>query len=246
MQYVRALVVASLTVAAAFGQPAFEVASVKPSPEISQAPIGLFTYPGGRIVATDYSLRFLIHDAYGIEPYRILGGPRWAGEDRFDIEAKPPASSESSHWVPANFKTPPNPEMRQMLQALLAERFQLQVHMETRKTSVFALVAAKGGAKLRPPASTTFPPFVSFLPQGLRGQNATMDQLAERLASLLSRPVLNRTGIQGNFDFTINCPPDDNMLLVGALPDQLGLKLKTQPGSMDVLVIDHAEKPASN
>jgi uncharacterized protein (TIGR03435 family) len=256
----RSLTAASLAVLAsclavaqdAATKPAFEVASVKPSPpQGGPMGIGLFTYPGGRIHATSYTLRMLIHDAYNLEMYKILGGPRWADDDRFDVEAKPPASSESSKFVPANFKSPPNPEMRQMLQALLAERFQLKVHTETRKESVYALVVAKGGPKLKQPASTTVQPFVSFFPHGLSGENATMDQLVERMATIFGRPVLNHTGIQGNFDFLIDYPPDDaatdrTVLLLSAIQVQIGLKLETQPGSIDVIVIDRAEKPSRN
>jgi len=172
----------------AFGQtpamaPAFEVASVKPAPSPPVGAIGLFTYPGGRIVVSNYTLRNLIHDAYEIEDYRILGRARWVDDARYNVEAKPPESSVSSKWVPENFKTPPNAEMRQMLQALLAERFQLKVHPETRKESVYALVVAKGGPKLKAPAADK-QPFVSFGRVGARdkaavlatldGQNATM------------------------------------------------------------------------
>src|SRR5207249_128170 len=131
-----------------------------------------------------------------VEDYLILGGPRWVDEDRFDIEAKPSSSSESSKWVPVNFKSAPNAEMRQMLQTLLAERFQLNAHNETRREQAFALVAVKGGAKLTKPASTTVQPFVSILPRGLEGKNATVDQLVERVAAILKRTVLNRTGIE--------------------------------------------------
>jgi uncharacterized protein (TIGR03435 family) len=140
----------------------------------------------------------LIHEAWGIEDFRILGGSNWTDTDRYNLEAKPPASSPSSTWVPANLKTPPNPEMRQMLQTLLADRFRLKTHPESRKEPVYALVVAKGGPKLTPPASTTVQPFVSFLPNGLSGKNATVDQLVERLASNLRRPVLNHTGFRGN------------------------------------------------
>jgi uncharacterized protein (TIGR03435 family) len=129
--------------------------------------LGLYTYSGGRILATGETLKKLIYDGYKVEMYNIVGGPRWVDEDRFDVEAKPPASSKSSKWVPANFKSAPNAEMRQMLQTLLAERFQLKVHTETRKESIYALAVAKGGPKLRPPVSTTVQPFVSFLPHGL-------------------------------------------------------------------------------
>jgi uncharacterized protein (TIGR03435 family) len=213
--------------------------------------IGLYSYPGGRIHATSYRLRYLIHDAYDVELYQIVGGPHWLDEDRFDIEAKPPASSDAARWVPASIKTPPNSEMRRMLQTLLAERFHLAVHRETRKEQLYVLTTAKGGPKLKPPASTTAEPFVAFLPHGFRGENATIDQLADRLARNLHRPVLNRTGIEGHFDFLIDCPPDnagtdENVLLLSALQDQVGLKLQTQPGSIDVIVVDHAEKPAPN
>src|ERR1700733_15074365 len=115
-------------------RPAFEVVSVKLAPPESRAMgIGLFTYPGGRIHATNYRLRQLIRDAYNIDTYRILGGPHWADEDRFDIEAKPSTSSDLSKWAPESFTSPPNAEMRLMLQTLLADRFQLKVHSETRK-----------------------------------------------------------------------------------------------------------------
>lgn len=257
MLLLRLAILAASASCLVFGQqaaskPVFEVASVKPSPpQGGPMGIGLYTYPGGRILATSETLRQLIHDAYNLDTYRILGGPRWVDEDRFDIEVKPPASSDSSKWAPANFKSPPNPEMRQMLQTLLAERFQLKVHTETRKEPVYALVVAKGGPKLKPPASTTAQPFVSFLPHGLSGQNATIDQLVERMARILRRPVLNQTGVQGNFDFLIDYPPDDaatdeTVLLLGAIQDQIGLKLETQPGSVDVAVIDGAEKPSGN
>jgi uncharacterized protein (TIGR03435 family) len=258
-----AAILAVLSFQTIFGQgvpPAFEVASVKPSTPVPGSAIGLFTYPGGRIVASNYTLRMLIHEAYDIEDYRILSGPRWVDEDRYNIEAKPSESSESSKWVPANFKTPPNPEMRQMLQTLLADRFQLKVHTEAKKESVYALVVAKGGPKLKTP-TTTKEPFVSFGRVGsvdkaavlstLNGQNATIAQLVERLATVVKRKVLDQTDLKGNFDFQLEYAADLAQSDAGesvfqALQDQLGLKLETQPGSTDVLVIDHAEKPSGN
>ncbi len=243
--------------------PAFEVASVRPCSVQDQGklPIGLFTYPGGRISATNYTLKQLIHDAYDLEMYRILSGPSWSDSDRFNVEAKPPETSAASKWVPANFKSAPNPEMRQMLQTLLADRFQLKVHRESKPESVYVLVTAKGGPKLSEPKDSTRQPFVSFGRTGpvtadaisstLRGQNATIDQLTERLAQVLRRPVENQTGIKGNFDFLIEYAAVDAQseaapALVRAIQDQVGLKLETRPGSVEVLVIDHAEKPTAN
>ena len=229
---------------------AFEVATVKASPLDGWRAVGLFTYPGGRIHATTYTLKMLIHDAYDVEMYHIVGGPNWLDELRFDVEAKPPASSASAQWIPANFKSSPNPEMRQMLQGLLAERFQLKVHRETRNELVYALVKPKEH-QLKPPADAQSAGFVNSTQTGLSGKNATMDQLVERLGSVLKRTVRNETGIQGNFDFLIDYPADDAgtdlvSRLLGALRDQTGLKLETRPGKTVVVVVDRAEKPTAN
>jgi uncharacterized protein (TIGR03435 family) len=246
---------AALAWRAVFGQetaapPAFEVASVKPSTEQDRV-IGMFTYPGGRVTAANYTLKMLIHEAYAIEDYKILGCPHWAETERYNLEAKPAASSTLSQWVPANFKTPPNAEMRRMLQTLLAERFQLKLHREPKKEAIYALVVARGGPRLSEPKDTAQQPFVVFLPHGLRGQNATMDLLVDRLATILGRPVLNRTGVRGTFDFLIDYPADDpgtdvEGRLLSALPEQVGLKFETQPGTVEVVVIDHAQKLSAN
>jgi uncharacterized protein (TIGR03435 family) len=252
----RSLILAALAFSLA-GQdaprPAFEVISVKaPTPESRRMGIGLFTYAGGRIHATNYTLKQLIHDAYNLEMFRILGGPHWLDEDRFEVEAKPAASSDLAKWIPESFKSPPNAEMRLMLQTLLADRFQLKAHFETRQESIYSLVVSKGGQRLHVPADKTAQPFVSFMQNGLRGTNATIDQLIERIARILGRPVLNHTGIQGNFDFNIVYSPeemannDGSTLLLSAIQEQLGLKLETQPGSVEVLVVESAAKPSEN
>jgi uncharacterized protein (TIGR03435 family) len=234
---------------ALFGQ-AFEVASAKPTADLAREPIGLFTYPGGRIRSTNYTLKQLIHDAYDLEDFRVVGGPRWIDEDRFNVEAMPPASSGSSKWAPANFKSSPNAEMRRMLQTLLADRFGLKTHRENRTERVYVLVAAKGGHKLRTPKSTAVQAFVIYQGSRLSGQNATMDQLAARLAQLLRRPVTNKTGVEGNFDFLVDYQPDDagseyTVRLLRAIQDQAGLKLETEQGSIEVLVVDSAQKPSA-
>lgn len=250
MEMARVAALILVAAGAVCGQ-AFEVVSVKPTADLEREPIGLFTYAGGRIRATNYALRQLIQDAYDLEDFRVVGGPRWIDEDRFNVEAVPPASSASSRWAPANFKSPPNAEMRRMMQTLLADRFQLKAHKENRMERVYVLVTAKGGHKLKAPKSTAAQPFVSFLRNGLSGQNATMDQLAARLASILRRPVTNKSGVEGHFDFLIDYPPDDagsdhTVRLMRALQDQIGLKLETEPGSIEVLVVDSAQKPSAN
>lgn len=206
-----------LAVAAAYAQKsapvAFEVASIKPvsQEDTYRLPADFYTYPGGRIKATNCTVKMLVREAYDVEMYQVTGGPPWTGDERYDVEAKPPSSSPSSHWIPASFKTPPNEEMRRMLQSLLADRFQLKLHRESKDESVYALVVAKGGPKLKDPKDKSTPPFVGFGRNGpvtapatslyFFGQNATMDVVALRLAQLLRRPVSNHTGISGNFDF---------------------------------------------
>jgi uncharacterized protein (TIGR03435 family) len=243
------------------GQPAFEVASVKPSPPLSAKSRGLFVYPGGRMVAWSYTLKQLIRSAYNLDPNSldipVLGGPSWADEDPFDVEAKPPESSQSSHWVPAKSTAPPTPEMRLMLQTLLADRFQLKLHTEPKKENVYALVLAKGGPKLKPSDGARSPSLAASktgpmdrMVNLLTGQNVSMAMLAAALAQTLRRPVLDQTGLTGNFDFHVVYPPDDGSgsapPLVRALERQLGLRLETKRENIDVLVIDHAEKPAGN
>jgi uncharacterized protein (TIGR03435 family) len=229
--------------------PRFEVSSVKPSGEQERI-IGMFTFPGGRVTATNYTLKMLIHEAWNVEDYRISGGPNWVSADRFSLEAKPAASSALSQWVPPSPKTPPTPEMRQMLQSLLADRFGLKVHRESKQEVVFTLKVAKGGPKLVPPNDATAQPFVSYLPHALRGQNATMDLLVDRIATLVKRPVANQTGLRGNFDFLIDYPPDDagsdtEVLLLRGLKEA-GLELQSERGAVEVIVIDHTEKPTPN
>jgi len=247
----KLLLVAIAIVCKMFGQaPAFEVASVKPCTEEQQRqfPIGLFAYPGGRLRVTNETLRQLIHDAYGLEMHQILGGPAWLDSERWIVEAKAPEASAGK------------PEMRLMLQTLLANRFGLKIHRETKTESVYALVVAKGGPKLKPPKDSTRAPFVGFgrtgpvtaeaLSQTFSGQNATMDLLAYRLSQHLRRPVTNKTGIEGNFDFLIEYSGADSQTtappLDRAIQDQVGLRLVTEPGSVEVIVVDGAAKPSAN
>jgi uncharacterized protein (TIGR03435 family) len=232
--------------------PAFDVASVKTAVRTDMGIGGVFVYPGGRLLVTQCPLLHLMYYAYSIEEFRVVNLPRWGSEDRWEIEAKPPESSALSKWVPPNLKTAPNVEMRRMLQTLLEGRFQLKVHREQRKESIWALVVAKGGPKLKAPETPERRGFVHF-PQGgfFMGQNATMDQLVERIGQTVHRPVLNETGIDGHFDFYIGRHEEDgetdrDVLLMRALQADVGLKLETRQANIEVLVVDHVEKPAGN
>ena len=139
MPWKRLTVVLALLPAAVFAQRVeFEVASIKPSVvQSGQYGIGFFSFPGGRVRANMVKLDYLIQIAFNLQPFQISGGPRWIHEDRFDLEAKPPATSKSAHANPRIFKLPPNDEQRQMLQALLKDRFQLKYHRESKDGPVY-------------------------------------------------------------------------------------------------------------
>jgi uncharacterized protein (TIGR03435 family) len=235
--------------------PAFEVVSVKPSDPNRRYSIGMFTYPGGRVEATYVPVDYLIQQAYDIQPFQISGEPRWAREERFDLVGKPPESSPSSKSNPAISKLPPNPEQRQMLQAALVDRFGLKYHWETKEGEIYLLVKSGKGLKLQPakdkddyPWAGGFsgPPFSN----GIQGINETMANLAERISPVLGRTVIDRTGIDGSFDFAFRYPGDEANPDIGAViltsVQGLGLKLEPNRGPVKILAIDHLERPSAN
>lgn len=243
-----------------FGQPAasppaFEVASVKLSTPQERV-IGLFTYPGGRITVTNYTLRMLIEEAYSVRTFQISGGPRWIDDERYSIVAKPPASSKSSKSMPPYPKAPPNEEQLSMLQTLLADRFHLQLHRETREGPIYILAVGNRELKLKPAKSADDYPWVGgpegggISGTGIAGTNASMQLLASRLTGYLRRPMLDQTGLQGAFDFRFECPRDENqpdiVASIFASLQGIGLKLEAAKGPVETLVIDHAEKPSEN
>jgi len=253
--------IAALASCGLFGQsvarpPAFEVASVKLSTPDERV-IGLFTYPGGRITATNYTLEMLMEEAYNVQRFQISGGPRWIGDDRYSIVAKPPASSKSSKAMPPYEKAPPSEEQLLMLQTLLADRFHLQFHREMKEGSVYLLTVSNKELKLKPAKSTDDFPWVgrpggggAVSGTGIAGTNASMQLLATRLTGYLRRPVLDQTGLKGAFDFKFEYAADDNqpdvIASIFSSIQGLGLKLEAAKGPVETLAIDHAEKPAEN
>ncbi len=240
---------------AATGLPAFEVASLKPSRPQSRS-IGIYTFPGGRITAENYTLAFLMEEAFSVQRFQILGGSRWIHEDQFDLEAKPPATSKSSKANPPYPKAPPNDEQRQMLQTLLADRFQLKYHRDTKEGPVYLLVKSKKELRLTDAKNKDDYPWVGGIPggaingNGIAGINISMPLLAVRLSRYLGRPVLDQTGLQGSFDFKFEYATDDphSDLISSILTSIQGLGLKLEPakGPVQTLVVDHAEKPSAN
>ena len=207
---IRPVAIAALSACGLFAQTrpafdAFEVATIKPSPIEARA--GRFiTMQGHQFVARNHALKTLLAAAYNLTPVAISGGPGWVDSDRYDILAKPPGEVR-----------PTLGEQMAMLRKLLADRFKLTFHRETKEFSVYALTVAKGGAKLREgtePPEGPLPLIFHVSPQEvtLPGRNATMGELASVMQrSALDRPVLDRTGLSGRYDFQLVFTPDETL-----------------------------------
>jgi len=251
-----------LAIPSAFSQsdiklPQFEVASVKPANPKGAGGFGLYTYPGGKVVASQCTVQYLLMEAFKIKPFQISGAPGWTKDERYDIEAKPPASSASIHSDPASFKSPMNEEQRQMLQALLIDRFHLQFHRETKQAPSFVLEKTGKPLKLQSPKDKNDYPWagspeggaVAF-GTGLAGRNISMPELAVRLSGFMGRPVVDQTGLQGSFDFEYKTGDDDpgidaTSTIVTSL-QPLGLRLRSTFSPVENIVVDQIERPSQN
>ena len=235
-----------LVVTAVFAQTplTFEVASVKVHPFPYQ--VVKSEVSGPRATWEAYGLEGLIMEAYRVDSYQISRGPAWLASDRFDINAKAPGD-----------RTLTADRKREMLRALLEDRFQLKVHRETREQPVYSLVVAKGGPKLKA-SSEDARPGMTLESKGqaveILFSKWDMARLAGQISGNEGRKVVDKTGLSGEYDITLSYADDrraaggqqDGPSLFTALQEQLGLKLESQKGPVEVLVIDHAEKPSEN
>jgi uncharacterized protein (TIGR03435 family) len=230
---------------------AFEVATVKPSDPAARGG-GIRPLPGGQTyVATSVPLRMMIKLMYGITDVQIVGGPDWINTDRFDVRAK----AEK----PSNLN-----ELHEMFQTLLADRFKLQFHRETRTLPVYALVVDKPGKMKVDDSANNFDIPIQGTGRGqVAGVRVPMSYLAWFLSQQLNRPVLNKTDLDKFYAFTLQWTPElppgfvprpgeepppvaDGPTIFTALREQLGLKLDSQKGPVEVFVIDSAQKPVEN
>lgn len=233
---------------------AFEVASVTPCKPGTPEPLWEhtntpdFIAPGGRFTARSVDLKFLVEWAYGILPAQHSEGPSWFGSDRYDIVAKAEGN-------------PSEAQIKLMLQALLVERFKLQCHRETRELSVLAVSLGKNPPKLSPakdgetralriePRMGPDQKVTSFHVMCTR---FTLAQLSATFARQLGRVLVDRTGLEGEFDFSFDMTPDEHQpnpmdasILIAALRDQIGLSVKPEKAPVDFWIIDRAEKVAA-
>jgi uncharacterized protein (TIGR03435 family) len=225
--------------------PGIEVSTIKPSaPNTADQSIRFLQ---GRLLANNKTLAELMLFAYGVHPEQISGAPGWVRTDRFDIVGLPDREG-----------APNQAQMAAMLRKLLAERFGLRLHREKKELSVFTINVERGGPKLTPAQSTARLPSFGLRGLGtLNARNGTMPEFAELMqAYLVDRPVLDKTGIMGRFDFTLTWRPeqvpagnaelDDRPDLITAMKEQLGLRFAAERAPTDILVIDRVEKPSEN
>jgi uncharacterized protein (TIGR03435 family) len=223
----------------------FEVASIKQHPgeiTFSSDP----SIRGRKVSATASTLLDLITYAYGMRYDQVTGGQDWASSDHYDLDAK----ADGEGILTAS-------QSRLMVQALLADRFQLKVRRETQEAPVYALVIGKNGPKLKAVApDATGGGSVRGTAKGLHMETTkgTMEQLALQLSNTAGRPVVDKTGLAGYYVYTLDwypanliAPADlDTPSMFDALQEQLGLKLESTRGPVEKLVIDHAGRLSQN
>ena len=258
--------------------PKFDVASIRPAATKDGMREMMLTPDGTTIRGVP--VQMLLRAAFGVEDDRILGAPSWVKSNRFDIEAK-----VSPQDAPKLDKLDGENRLA-MLIPLLAERFNLKYHHETRELPMYALVVAKGGPKLTVSKAEPAPTpddlgkigsrpkgidkrgWMRMMPGHIESQDTTIPMLTHALSPPLGHSVVDKTGLTGRYDYTLqwtpeNVPPsmpgaeggpesadaeNDAVAasLFTAIQEQLGLKLESQKGPVDVIVVDHIDRPSPN
>ena len=253
---VMLLVAGAAAAQRAADQPAFDVASVKPSPPVASGQninINLGTARHGEVTLRNTTLSDCIRWAYELVSDDQVSGPDWTRSYtvRFDIDAKAPPDT-------------PREQLMLMMQRLLAERFQLVIHREPRPLPHLELEVAKNGPKLHRSDDDATPSNPGYGRGRLFYDHVSMRTLTVLLSRQLRQPVLDRTGIDGFYDVKLEWAPDDSQPagradgaeapragdvalpdIFGAVEAQLGLKLEMKKTPVEILVIDHAEKTPS-
>jgi uncharacterized protein (TIGR03435 family) len=235
--------------------PAFDVAAIhehNPAPHERSHIID----SNGRFTTVNVDLKAIIQWAFDLPESRIVGGPSWLWSARWDIEARADNALDMQKTYDA---AAARQQKRQMVQALLADRFHLAVHQETRELPIYALMVAKGGPKFLGTKAdgSKFDRWNGRIE--IQGGDNTVAVLAEELAETLGRVVVDKTGIEGRYKIALTWTPDDGAVpassatasdqgpsVFTALQEQLGLKLESEKGPVQVLVIDGAAMPSEN
>jgi uncharacterized protein (TIGR03435 family) len=235
-------------------KPDVEVATIKPTqPGNEQI---MFSVHGGTLVIKNLTLGFIMSFAYDLPLRQITGEPGWMDTDKWDIEAKADTPGALN-----------NSQLKLMMQKLFAERFGLQVHEEKRKMAAYVLSVSKNGPKMTKTTDASLSPSQLLYPQGvIIAKSVPIAVLAQMLQDyILGQPVVDKTGLEGRWDFTLRWTPDETQFpdapesvrrpaddanawppLFTAIQEQLGLKLETQKADVPVLVVDHVDHPSPN
>lgn len=245
----------------------FEVAAIKPADPDAHGS-SMMTDRVGGLNVTNTPLRALITAAYGIRDFQLSGGPGWVGTERFDIIAKPErvegaAEPPDGPTMTDGQRKVRNEQWNERVRTLLADRFGLVVHKETKEQPVYVLTVAKNGPKL----TVVTTPGDRQGTSGGRGRSqgyaATISMLANTLSNATGRPVIDKTGLTAKYDYILEWVPDAGATgssgqdtpqpvdspgptIFTALQEQLGLKLESSKGPVENVVIDHVDHPSAN
>jgi len=224
----------------------FAVASIRPSAgEVQFEHDGKTEITPGTLTMRDVTLATCIKFAYGVKDSQI-SGPEWLQSEHFDILAKADAPVAED-------------QLKLMMQALLADRFKLSFHRQSKELSAYAMTVAKGGAKLKESAPDT-KPFRENSAVGTVVKAMTMKEWADFISGPMQTPVVDMTGLKGRYDFSLdftaylpggekvmNVAFDNaNGIMIAAMQGELGLKMESRKETVDVLMIDHVEMPSAN
>jgi uncharacterized protein (TIGR03435 family) len=261
-------------------KPECEIVSIKPTdPNNRVGRSGLLYTPDG-FTAKNVGGWALLHAAYEVENYQVSGAPKWFDTEHYDIEAKmTPALADEIQKLGLQKS---QPLRQQMMQALLADRFNFTAHHETKDVPIYSMLIAKNGSKLqepkpdetydhglKSPEGQPYKDAIFFSGRGgtltMSAQAASMTSLASVLSGQLNRPVIDKTGLTGFYDFSFPFAPEEiqsasvpsagptpaapesNLpTLMVAIEEHLGLKLESGKGPAPIIVIDRIEKPSGN
>jgi len=229
----------------------FDVASIRPHDPGDNRFLVRPPSNGG-FTAAGTTAKFVLMLAYDVQETQVIGGPGWFATEKWDIEAR--TDDRAGHSVA---------ETRRMLQNLLEQRFSLRLHRETQPLPVYILTLAKNGPKLKtsdPQGSTN----VQAGGNSVSVQHGELARMTQLLATVLGRPVVDRTGLTGLYDFSLRwddapireggvpgldapaAPGADHGSIFTAIQDQLGLRLEPQRAPIDVIVVDRIDRPSQN
>jgi uncharacterized protein (TIGR03435 family) len=251
-----------------------EVASIRPSDPATCGEYPIVDNHGDRYDMRCVKVKFLLQTAFNVRDFQVIGGPNWLGSTQYDIAAKitgPPIDSgvpeKSVAELTDQERRAKGQRLRAVLQSLLADRFQLKQHGETKQLPVYLLGVAKSGPRLKVSPNSSDVSGGLKLGRGfLAGNQTDVSFLAQTLSQIVGRPILDRTGLHGKYDFELKWTPDqssandavggaappladadpDRPNIFTALQEQLGLKLDSSKAPVTVIVVDHIEVPSAN